>query len=154
VTYEFTGGRAGTDLPACRTIVSSGTPERSEPNRAQDARTCAPSYCPQAGQARCGGFGSRQARLPHGSSVGAVVFHWERRERVLLRDFLRFGTATTTSPDSRSRRQPHRRRCHRTAWPERPSGGRSVRASGRPEARPTARHRWRTGRDSPPGTPG
>lgn len=30
----------------------------------------------------------------HVVSVGALVFHCERRERVLLRDFLRFGTAT------------------------------------------------------------
>jgi hypothetical protein len=26
--------------------------------------------------------------------AGAVAFHWERRERVLLRDIRRFGTAT------------------------------------------------------------
>jgi len=30
----------------------------------------------------------------HVVSVGALVFHCARRERVLLRDFLRFGTAT------------------------------------------------------------
>jgi hypothetical protein len=49
---------------------------------------------PQCGQARCGGFGCRQARFEHAASVGAVVFHWARRERVFDRDILRFGTAT------------------------------------------------------------
>src|SRR3954454_25187305 len=31
----------------------------------------------------------------HLASVGACVFHWLRRERVLLRDMRRFGTATS-----------------------------------------------------------
>jgi hypothetical protein len=38
-------------------------------------------------------LGSRQ--FGQLTSVGAVVFHWERRERVLLRDIFRFGTATS-----------------------------------------------------------
>jgi hypothetical protein len=42
----------------------------------------------------CGGLGRRQARLEHSASVGAVVFHWARRERVFDRDILRLGTAT------------------------------------------------------------
>lgn len=42
----------------------------------------------------CGGFGRRQARLEHSVRVGAVVFHWARRERVFDRDILRLGTAT------------------------------------------------------------
>jgi hypothetical protein len=37
--------------------------------------TCLPSYCPQLWHAMCGGFGCRQARLGHGASVVAVVFH-------------------------------------------------------------------------------
>ena len=49
---------------------------------------------PHCGQARCGGFGCRQARLEHATRVGAVAFHWARRERVFDRDILRFGTAT------------------------------------------------------------
>jgi hypothetical protein len=49
---------------------------------------------PQCGQARCGGFSCRQARFEHGARVGAVAFHWARRERVFDRDILRFGTAT------------------------------------------------------------
>ena len=59
--------------------------------------TARPSYCPQFGQAMCGGFGWRQARFEHGASVGAVAFHCERRERVFDRDMRRFGTATTIS---------------------------------------------------------
>jgi hypothetical protein len=31
----------------------------------------------------------------HSTRVGAAVFHWARRERVLLRDIFRFGTATS-----------------------------------------------------------
>jgi hypothetical protein len=51
------------------------------------------SYVPQAGHAVCGSFGSRHCG--HSTRVGAVVFHCERRCRVLLRDFFRFGTATS-----------------------------------------------------------
>jgi hypothetical protein len=42
----------------------------------------------------CGGFNAPQARFEQVASVGTVVFHCERRERVLLRDIFRFGTAT------------------------------------------------------------
>jgi hypothetical protein len=45
-----------------------------------------------------GNFISPQARFGQVTSVGAVVFHCERRARVLLRDIFRFGTATVT-PD-------------------------------------------------------
>jgi hypothetical protein len=45
----------------------------------------------------CGSFISPQARFGQRTSVGAVVFHCERRARVLLRDFFRFGTATSYS---------------------------------------------------------
>jgi hypothetical protein len=38
-------------------------------------------------------LGSRQ--FGQLTRVDAEVFHWERRERVLLRDILRFGTATS-----------------------------------------------------------
>lgn len=56
--------------------------------------TWRPSYFPQCGQATCGGFGCRQARFEHAARVGAVAFHWARREWVFDRDILRFGTAT------------------------------------------------------------
>lgn len=45
----------------------------------------------------CGSFCSPQARFGHVTSVGADVFHCDRRERVLLREVFRFGTATTCS---------------------------------------------------------
>jgi len=46
-----------------------------------------------------GSFISPQARFGQATSVGAVVFHCERRARVLLRDIFRFGTATSVTPD-------------------------------------------------------
>lgn len=45
------------------------------------------------GQAACGSFGLWHCGQL--TSVGAEVFHCERRERVLLRDILRLGTATS-----------------------------------------------------------
>jgi hypothetical protein len=52
-------------------------------------------YVPQLGQAWCESFGSRQ----RGQAVreGAMAFQFARRERVLLRDIFRFGTATANS---------------------------------------------------------
>jgi hypothetical protein len=50
-------------------------------------------YWPQVGQAVCGSLGSRQ--FGHAMSWGAVAFHCARRDLVLLRDTLRFGTATS-----------------------------------------------------------
>jgi hypothetical protein len=50
-------------------------------------------YWPQVGQAVCGSLGSRQ--FGHAMSWGAVAFHCARRDLVLLRDILRFGTATS-----------------------------------------------------------
>jgi hypothetical protein len=50
-------------------------------------------YVPQVGHAVCGSFGSRHCG--HCTSTGAVAFHFARRERVLLRDILRLGTATS-----------------------------------------------------------
>ena len=63
----------------------------------QTDRTCLPSYWPQLLHAVCGSFISPQARFGQGTSVGALVFHCERRARVLLRDIFRFGTATAFS---------------------------------------------------------
>ncbi len=40
---------------------------------------------------------ARHAALAQVTRVGAEVFHCDRRERVLLRDIFRFGTATTIS---------------------------------------------------------
>src|SRR5215207_10060718 len=56
--------------------------------------TCLLSYVPQALQTVCGSFGWRHARFSQVTSVGAEVFHCDRRDRVLLRDIRRFGTAT------------------------------------------------------------
>ena len=60
----------------------------------QTARTCLLSYVPQTLQTVCGSFGRRQARFSQMTSVGADVFQCDRRDRVLLRDIRRFGTAT------------------------------------------------------------
>ena len=48
---------------------------------------------PHVGQAACGSFGLWHCGQL--TSVGADVFHCARRERVLLRDIRRFGTATS-----------------------------------------------------------
>jgi hypothetical protein len=45
----------------------------------------------------CGSFGWPHARLGQVTSVAAVVFHCERRDRVLEREVFRFGTATGDS---------------------------------------------------------
>jgi hypothetical protein len=55
--------------------------------------TCRRSYVPQLAHAVCGSLGSRHCG--QATRVGTVVFHCERRCRVLLRDFFRFGTATS-----------------------------------------------------------
>ena len=55
--------------------------------------TWRPLYMPQTEQAAWGSFGERhcgQATVWTG-----FAFHWARRERVLLRDILRLGTATS-----------------------------------------------------------
>ena len=65
----------------------------------QTARTCLPLYWPQLLHAVCGSFSSPQARLGQATSVGALVFHCDRRALVLLRDIFRFGTATSVTPD-------------------------------------------------------
>jgi len=48
-------------------------------------------YVPHVGHAVCGSFGSRHCGQV--TSCGAVVFHCDRRDLVLLRDILRLGTA-------------------------------------------------------------
>jgi hypothetical protein len=50
-------------------------------------------YVPHVGQATWGSLGSWHCGQL--TSVGAVVFQFERRDRVLLRDILRLGTATS-----------------------------------------------------------
>ena len=55
-------------------------------------------YVPQDGHAICGRVFSPQARFGQVIRVGAVAFHWLRRDLVLERDIRRLGTATTTSP--------------------------------------------------------
>ena len=49
---------------------------------------------PQTWQAACGSFGSRHCE--HGSVRTGRAFHCARRDLVLLRDILRFGTATVS----------------------------------------------------------
>jgi len=51
---------------------------------------------PHTEQAACGSFGERH--WGHGWVATAAVFHCDRRDRVLLRDILRFGTATGLTP--------------------------------------------------------
>jgi len=48
-----------------------------------------PLYQPQFGHAVCGRWFSRQRG--HVASVGALAFHWARRDRVRDRDFFHFG---------------------------------------------------------------
>jgi hypothetical protein len=48
---------------------------------------------PHVGQAVCGSL--RSWHCGQSTSAGAVVFQFERRDRVLLRDILRLGTATS-----------------------------------------------------------
>jgi hypothetical protein len=55
-----------------------------------------PLYVPQTVQAVWGSFG--EWHWGHGTVMTAVVFHCARRERVLLRDIFRFGTATGLTP--------------------------------------------------------
>src|SRR5947208_6846257 len=55
--------------------------------------TWRPLYVPQVGQAVWGSFGSRH--WGQVTSVGRCALHFARRCRVLLRDILRFGTATS-----------------------------------------------------------
>jgi hypothetical protein len=47
---------------------------------------------PQVGQAVCGSLGSRHCGQV--TRAGAAVFHCDLRDRVLLRDMRRLGTAT------------------------------------------------------------
>ena len=51
---------------------------------------------PQTVHAACGSFGERHCG--HATVATAVAFHWARRDRVLLRDIFRFGTATVLTP--------------------------------------------------------
>ena len=55
--------------------------------------TCRRRYEPHVGQATCGSLGSWHCGQL--TRAGAVVFQFERRDRVLLRDILRLGTATS-----------------------------------------------------------
>jgi hypothetical protein len=50
-------------------------------------------YVPHVGQAVCGSL--RSWHCGQSTSTGAVVFQFDRRDRVLLRDILRLGTATS-----------------------------------------------------------
>jgi len=55
-------------------------------------------YQPQVGQTTCGSFAClHRLQVEY---AGSDAFHCERRERVLLRDIRRFGTATAQSSRS------------------------------------------------------
>ena len=59
----------------------------------QTSTTWRPLYVPQTAHTAWGSLGDRhwgQATVATG-----VAFHWDRRDRVLLRDILRLGTATS-----------------------------------------------------------
>jgi hypothetical protein len=56
--------------------------------------TWRPRYVPQTWHTAWGSFGSRH--WGHGTVRTGWAFHCARRERVLLRDILRFGTATVS----------------------------------------------------------
>jgi hypothetical protein len=56
-------------------------------------RTCRRRYVPHVGQAACGSFWLWHCG--HSTSVTGAAFHCARRERVLLRDIFRLGTATS-----------------------------------------------------------
>ena len=58
--------------------------------------TWRPLYVPQTEQAAWGSFGERHCG--HGCVCTATAFHWLRRDRVLLRDIFRLGTATGLTP--------------------------------------------------------
>ena len=93
---EGTRKQLGIDVDA-EPIGEDGRVSRrrgARPHRRQTASTCLPSYCPQFEQAVCGSLGWPQARFGQVTSVGALVFQCDRRERVLLREVLRLGTAT------------------------------------------------------------
>ena len=75
---------------------------RRSPEYQTAAVTWRPLYVPQFGHTVWGSVFSPHPRLGQVMRVGAVVFHWLRRDRVLDRDILRFGTATSTSPRTRS----------------------------------------------------
>jgi hypothetical protein len=57
-----------------------------------------PLYVPHTVHAACGSFG--EWHWGHATVATGVVFHCERRERVLLRDILRLGTAIAVTPRS------------------------------------------------------
>src|SRR5215469_17126772 len=78
--------------PRSSSLLSPAIADVPPPTQA-GVRTCRRLYVPQVGQAACGSFGLRQ--FGQLTSVGAAVFHWARRERVLLRDIFRLGTATS-----------------------------------------------------------
>jgi hypothetical protein len=62
--------------------------------------TWRPLYVPQTLHALCGSFGD--LHCGQATVTTALTFHWLRRERVLLRDILRLGTATAATPSRRS----------------------------------------------------
>jgi hypothetical protein len=60
--------------------------------------TWRPLYVPHTVQAACGSFGD--LHCGQATVATAVVFQFARRDRVLLRDILRLGTATVLSYSS------------------------------------------------------
>src|SRR5215475_8321544 len=60
----------------------------------QTSRTWRPLYVPHTVHAACGSFGD--LHCGQATVATTVAFQFARRDRVLLRDVLRFGTATAT----------------------------------------------------------
>ena len=127
----------------CRT----GDPRRAAIGRiaspgpgCQTSMTWRPLYVPHTEHAACGSLGERhcgQATVATG-----VVFHCARRDRVLLRDIFRLGTATTLTP------------LRSSSGTGRPSAGRAAGGSAPPAARRAAPRSRGTALDSLRGTAG
>src|SRR5690606_19416656 len=103
------------------------------------AISCRPLYVPHTWQTACGSFGSRHCG--HGSVRTGRVFHCARRDRVLLRDILRLGTATVLYSSVRfSCLSASQRGSTRSSW--RWSTGRSSQCAPHPGHRPgqSSRH--------------
>src|SRR6478752_1870479 len=148
-------------LMASGSGVLFGVPEPAA-TRDQTPTTWRPRYCPQVAQTWCGGVIAPHARFGQVTRVGALVFHCERRERVLLRDIFLFGTATIdlllVTRRTRHAAGPSSRVKLAVIWhcqicpAERPSEGPVSHANDRARDHRSAHRTGRRARDSPAGT--
>src|SRR5262249_52175161 len=107
----------------------------------QTSMTWRPLYVPHTVQAAWGNLGERH--WGHATVATGTVFHWARRERVLLRDILRLGTAMAVTPRSSV-----------SVGSAPPSVGRPARDRGQRAARPSAPRTRGTGPGNLDGTAG